>query len=246
MSTEDPKDQQIRERDERIQELEAKLLVALGRIAELERRLGFNSGNSSKPPSSDGLRRTQSLRGKGGKKSGEQPNHKGATLKMVLNPDKVESHKAEFCTVCQQQLSQNGGSIVERRQVFDLPVIALKVTEHQVLATTCCHCEVENRGSFPESVKAQVQYGARVRATVGYLRSQQLLPEVRTAEVLGDLFGCPISPGTVGTINIEAAQRLKLQAQQIREELFEAPVKCVDESGVRIAGKTGVGSRAIK
>ena len=29
------------------------------RIAELERRLGLNSGNSSKPPSSDGLKKQQ-------------------------------------------------------------------------------------------------------------------------------------------------------------------------------------------
>ena len=65
---EDAKDKIIREQALRIKELEALLEKALARIAELERRLGLNSSNSSKPPSSDGLaRKTQSLREKTGK-----------------------------------------------------------------------------------------------------------------------------------------------------------------------------------
>ena len=58
--------------------------------ADLERRLGLNSTNSGKPPSSDGLakpatdrKRPKSLRGKTGRKSGGQPGHKGVTLKQV-------------------------------------------------------------------------------------------------------------------------------------------------------------------
>lgn len=52
------------------------LLLAQGaRIAELERRLGLNSTNSGKPPSSDGLKkpvRVSSLRETSGKKTGGQ------------------------------------------------------------------------------------------------------------------------------------------------------------------------------
>jgi transposase len=62
------------------------------RIAELERRLGLNSQTSSKPPSSDGLKklpRTQSLRTKTGKKSGGQLGHQGFTLNQVSQPDQI-------------------------------------------------------------------------------------------------------------------------------------------------------------
>ena len=51
----------------------AEMASMQARIAELERRLGLNSSNSGKPPSSDGLRkpvRVSSLREPSGKKTG--------------------------------------------------------------------------------------------------------------------------------------------------------------------------------
>ena len=55
--------------------LRAEVVALTGRLAELERRLGLNSSNSGKPPSSDGLKkppRVSSLREPSGKKTGGQ------------------------------------------------------------------------------------------------------------------------------------------------------------------------------
>src|SRR5438128_1860427 len=77
------------------------------RIVELERRLGLNSSNSSKPPSSDGLRRPpSSLRPKGKNPSGGQRGHKGHTLIQVPNPDEIIHHRVENCEVCQSSLKE--------------------------------------------------------------------------------------------------------------------------------------------
>ena len=65
------------------------------RIAELERRLGLNSGNSGKPPSSDGLKkpvRVSSLRERSGKKTGGQNGHRGETLRRSETPDATIDH----------------------------------------------------------------------------------------------------------------------------------------------------------
>ena len=52
----------VAQKDRRIEELEGLLMSALLRIEELERRLAKDSHNSSKPTSSDGLRRKGHLR----------------------------------------------------------------------------------------------------------------------------------------------------------------------------------------
>ena len=69
-------------------------------ITELERRLGLNSSNSGKPPSSDGLKkpvRTRSLREPSGKTRGGQKGHPGETLRQVATPDAVVDHYPPVC-----------------------------------------------------------------------------------------------------------------------------------------------------
>lgn len=64
--------------------LRAENAALKARIAELERRLGLNSSNSSKPPSSDGVKkpaRVKSLRERSGRKPGGQKGHKGEALR---------------------------------------------------------------------------------------------------------------------------------------------------------------------
>src|SRR6266508_6851502 len=70
-------------------------------IAELERRLGLDSSNSGKPPSSDGLKkpaRIRSLREPSGKIRGGQKGHPGETLRQVETPDAVVDYYPKACT----------------------------------------------------------------------------------------------------------------------------------------------------
>ena len=85
--------------------LQETIAVLLARVAELERRLGLNSSNSGKPPSSDGLHkpqrepRTRSLREPSGKPSGGQKGHKGETLRQVATPNVTIDHYPETSAV---------------------------------------------------------------------------------------------------------------------------------------------------
>src|ERR1017187_4310642 len=90
------------------EELIALIAALRARIAELERRLGLNSSNSGKPPSSDGLKkpsRVTSLREPSGKKPGGQKGHKGETLRQVVDPDTIINHYPQACTDCGSALT---------------------------------------------------------------------------------------------------------------------------------------------
>src|SRR6516165_8975132 len=109
------------------------------RIAELERRVGLNSGNSGKPPSSDGLKkpvRVSSLRERSGKKTGGQNGHPGETLRRSETPDATIDHFPQTCAGCGEALSAAMATDHIARQVFDLPEPQpLIVTEHRAHRT---------------------------------------------------------------------------------------------------------------
>jgi transposase len=102
--------------------------------ADLRRRLGLDGSPSSKPPSSDGLKKKPvSLREWSGRPSGGQKGHKGETLRQVAEPDRIVTRAAPACRHCGCALSAAMTAGVERRQVFDLPERLLEVVEHQGL-----------------------------------------------------------------------------------------------------------------
>jgi transposase len=213
------------------------------RIAELERQLGLNSGNSGKPPSSDGLKkkpsRVRSLRGRSGKKTGGQKGHPGKTLSRVETPDDITDHFPETCSGCGGALTGATATGHTARQVFDLPEPQpLIVTEHRAHACLCGNCGAETRAAFPDDVTAPVQYGARLAAVVVYLLHYQLLPEKRLAALMADLFGVHLVTATIAGMSRGCAARFQNFAAAVCDHVAAAPVKHMDETGFRIGGKT--------
>ena len=228
----------------RVAELEAESAGLKERIGELERRLGLNSTNSGKPPSSDGLKkpprapRVRSLREPSGKKSGGQKGHRGETLRPVANPDVIVDHHPAACAKCASKLPPDTSAAYRSRQVVDIPKPQVVVTEHRAHGCQCPNCDTVTWASFPEDVKAPVQYGAQICAFVVYLLNYQLLPEDRLAQLLSDLFGLKMVPATIARMSAACAQRLRGFVDAVRERIAAAPVKHLDETGFRIGGRT--------
>jgi transposase len=207
--------------------------------AELRRRLGMNSTNSSKPPSSDSpfvKPAPKSLRRKSGRKPGGQPGHPGSTLALVEDPHRRQRHEPGPCTGCGADLTDAPEVGMERRQVFDLPPMTVRVTEHQLIARRCC-CGATTCGVAPEGVTAPVQYGPRITAIILYLYVGQFLSKKRTAQALAELFGTPVSDATVAAMTRRAAQRLGGFLDVVGERIAGAPVAGFDETGLRVAGR---------
>src|SRR5580692_337163 len=222
--------------------LRSQVTALMARIAELERRLGLNSSNSGKPPSSDGLKkpvRVSSLREHSGKKPGGQTGHPGETLRRTETPDAIIDHYPPACAGCGAPLTEAMATGHAARQVFDLPEPQpLVVTEHRAHDCRCAACGAQTRASFPDWVTAPVQYGKRIGAVVLYLLHYQLLPEKRLATLLADLFGVRLATATIARISQDCAERFQSFADVVRNHVATVPVKHMDETGFRIGGKT--------
>ena len=156
---------------EQIELLKAQNVALEARVKKLEAQLAKNSSNSSKPPSSDGLKKPapKSRREKGKRKSGGQTGHGGETLARVASPDEVVVHRLTVCEHCQQDLSGVAVAAVVKRQVFDIPPLRLRVNEHQAEVKVCPECQHKGRAVFPPGVNAPTQYGPNVLAQPRHL-----------------------------------------------------------------------------
>lgn len=217
----------------------AQIAELKARIAELERQLGSNSRNSSKPPASDGLAKPapRSLRRPSGRRPGGQPGHPGATLRQVADPDHVIIHAPDRCPACGGVLDEccDVGSVT--RQVVELPAVRAVVTEHRII-TRRCACGTRAAGQAPTGVAAPVQYGPRARAAMVYLAAGQYVPIGRVAATMTDLLGVPVAAGTVAAA-VEAAGGEGLDAftGQVAGRIAGSPIVHADETGLRVAGK---------
>ena len=106
------------------------LLVTVGQLTAqvqaLVLKLGKDSGNSSKPPSSDGPDRRPrggSSRKVSGRKPGKQPGDPGKTLRLVDDPDERIGIPAPTVCPCGTSLAEQDVVGVRRRQVHDLSLI---------------------------------------------------------------------------------------------------------------------------
>lgn len=219
--------------------LQAQLVEQGKQIQKLSDQIAKHSQNSSKPPGSDGLKKPnpQSLRTKGEKPYGGQPGHQGDTLPMVLEPDVIIEHAVTSCPHCQADLCQVEAVGYDKRQVFDIPLVRVEVTEHRVAIKACPACRRKVLGTFPDAVSQPTQYGPRMKAQASYLNSYHFIPLARTTELLTDFYGQSPSEAALLTTNQQAVTQIQPTLTSIKEQLIATDVAHFDESGLRVAGK---------
>lgn len=219
--------------------LKAKLEELEAENAELKRRLGLNSRNSSRPPSADGLEKPppKSMRGKSGCKPGKQPGSPGAALAQVARPDRRVKHFPGTCGGCSRRLirSRRAGEPVGR-QVFDVPPMRVPVTEH-VLHALSCGCGHVTRADAPAGVPAPAVYGPNVTSLAAYLSAQHHIPVGRIVEVLADVAGIEVSPGWVTEACRRAGQAVAAANSSIRDAIAGSGAAHFDEAVTRVNGK---------
>lgn len=152
--------ERLAQRDVLIEQLRTQLAAAQQRIARVGAPVGAEPRNSDRPPSSEELAKPApgSLRRRSGRKPGGQPEHPGSTLRQAGRPDVVLGHEPKACLACGDGLAGAAEVGSTRRQVFEIPPMRARVTEHQMVTRRCgCGiCTTAAAGEVDQDVNGPV------------------------------------------------------------------------------------------
>jgi transposase len=219
-----------------IEELTGRIATQGQRIAELERRLGRNSRNSSQPPSADGPAAPPSrATRRSGRNPGKQPGAGGSALLQTSDPDEVVDHVPDACGGCGNDLVDASPAGVVRRQVHDIPTITPLVVEHR-LHRRRCGCGATTTAAAPAGVGAAAVYGPNLRALAVYLLVFQHVPVARTQALISDLTGARPSTGWISSVLSTVAEVLRDTEKLLKSLIVLAQVIHVDETSSNING----------
>lgn len=211
--------------------LKSSLEVLLLLVSLLLNRLGLNSKNSSKPPSTDPYR-NKKARSVSGRKPGGQLGHAGTTLTPVSDPDIIKEIAVDRSLLPPGRYQRCGH---EARQVIDLDITTL-VTEWRAEVV------VDEQGKrhvapFPEGITRPVQYGIGVKVNAVYMSQYQMVPYNRIEDHFLEQMGIPVSAGSIVNFNRDAFNRLGFFEQWVQEALQQEGVLHADETGINVGGK---------
>jgi transposase len=231
--------------DEQIGRLEKRVALQDERIAQLERRVGRSSRNSSQPPSADppGTPPKRSKE-RSGRKQGAQAGHegKGRPLLPAWAVDEFVEHWPVECG-CGHVFSEAERVATgppARHQVEELPVMAVVVTEHRCQRVRCADCGATGTGVLPVGIAAS-SFGPRLQAAIVTLSVRNRISRRDVVELCEQLFCSRISTGTIEAILSRASEALTDPYADLLDRVRGADALNIDETGWRLKG----GQRAL-
>lgn len=201
------------------------------RIAALEERLGKNSTNSSKPPSSDppSVKRRPAVP-PSGRKRGGQPGH-GRHRRTLVPLERVRhviECKPPNCRGCGHNLHGDDPEPL-RHQVAELPPVEPTVDEYRLHRLVCPDCGTSTCARLPPGVPTGA-FGPRLRAVLSVLAGAYRLGKRPIRQLAADLFGLSISLGMIARLERQAAVELEAPVEQLRDYVRRADAAHIDET----------------
>ena len=222
-----------------LEAIAARVPLLEARIRELEARLGQDSTNSSRPPSSDLPGRARRKKKSTGRKRGGQKGHPGHH-RSLLPPERVETvpHWPAQCRACGHALLfACEDKPVQRHQVVELPAVRAQVTEHQLFCLRCPACGVATRAALPAELEGK-HFGPRLTAWGALLVSRFRLSRRDLVWLYSELLDVPApSLGSTAAFAQQARRALLPTQREVRQELRRSASASVDETGWKLRGR---------
>src|SRR5215469_1535084 len=238
------RDAQLKRRDAQIKKRDALLKAALEKIALLESKVAMlkkNSGNSSKPPSSD-IVKPPKPKDKNGKeinrKQGAQPGHKQHLRKPIAPElvDEIVKLELQNCPDCGHKLDLKKAEPKTFQQI-ELVAKPVIVTEYQQLIYWCKKCQCYHYSRIPEEVEKAGLFGANMTALTGYLKGRVHASYRTLKEYFHDVVGIDISTGFLAGQIKKVSVALKSPYDELAEFLKQQSHLYIDETSFKKNGK---------
>jgi transposase len=232
--------------EERLAKLERLVEAQAARIAvlevenaELRRRLGENSRNSSKPPSSDSPadRAARPKDAASDKARGGQPGHKGHK-RTSLPPSRVVSTTHCFppqCRRCGEGLPKRRDPDPLRHQVVAIPKVEPVANDYWLHRVTCS-CGETTCGALPTGVPSGM-LGAQVLALIAVLTADGHMSRRKVRSLLSAVFGLDVSLGTLSESEQIVSDAVAPAVEEARLHALTEKVKHLDATSWRESGE---------
>lgn len=206
----------------------------LERLLEaLEERLGKDSRNSSKPPSSDGP--SASPRPPStptGRKRGGQPGRKGSARVMPEegSEDRVVPVPLACCPHCSTEIPPEHITGSTMHRVVDLAQKLTEVIGYVLEQGTCPHCQKQVQAPLPPEA-APGGIGPRLQASAAYLRTEGRVSLTPLQRYFSEVLGISVSRGWLHESGVALSRHLAPAWERLAEQIRAAEVLNLDETG---------------
>ena len=215
-----------------IAELQVMMVRLERRVAELE-----GQAKPGGPPRMPGLKPSSGRQPPAQQQPRKQRRHGFARRRMT--PTHRVEHVVESCPDCGTHLT--GGWVQRTREVIELPVVPVQVTEHVCIARTCPACR---RRCIPPAqldgvALGRQRLGVNVLSRIATLREEGRLPIRSIQWYLCTVHQLRLSVGAIVSAIHQTAQQAQPAVAAILDRIRASPVVHADETGWRQNGNNG-------
>lgn len=222
---------------ERCKELEERVRQLEEKIAKLTK----NSGNSSKPPSSDIVKPTNVIKRKNTRKKRKRGGQKGHSRHTRSAFDRSQiDHFIDYVVPCcpdcggPVEPTQEQPTIVQQVELKTNPV---EITEHRGQVCWCAGCQKNHRAPIDDAVRRAGLVGPRLTALVAFLKGSCHCSFSTVRKFIRDVLGITISRSHLANLCRKTSDSLEVSYQELLGALPSEAILNVDETGHKDEGK---------
>ena len=222
-----------------IAQLQATVLEQQRVIERLERRIAELEGQAKPdgPPRMPGLKPSSGRQPPAQQQPRKQRRHGFARPRMT--PTHRVEHVVESCPDCGTHLT--GGWVQRTREVIELPVVPVQVTEHVFIARTCPVCRRRRvpTAQLDGAALGRQRLGVNLISRIATLREEGRLPIRSIQWYLRTVHQLRLSVGAIVSAIHQTAQQAQPAVAGMVDRIRASPVVHADETGWRQNGNNG-------